>query len=166
MGNESSWNVDSPRYPVFYLTLSDGRERASWISKKIAKKIGVHRRWAWSLKGETIPAPRLPFFWPKKKSLFKKAVTFRNFDIFPWDFLKTISTRSENSISEVTEIRSVTRKTLRVIKVSDKKWKIRFWWNFDQIASKKHQKQTEKIVFDEILIKFELTKLRNCLHTL
>ena len=38
----------------------------------------------------------------KKKHFFKTAVTFRKINIFRWDFFKTISTRSENSISGLT----------------------------------------------------------------
>ena len=56
-------------------------------------------------------------FWMKKKPFFQKSVTLRKINIFPWDFFKTISTRSENSISGVFQRCSATKKKLWAIKV-------------------------------------------------
>ena len=48
---------------------------------------------------------------------FQKSVTLRKNNIFRWDFFKTISTRSENSISGVFQRCSATKKKLWTIKV-------------------------------------------------
>ena len=69
-----------------------------------------------SLKGGILSSSYCIFF-VKKNARLEKSVTLRNFDIFRWDFFKTISTRSENAISGLTSDISAVWREVSAIKV-------------------------------------------------
>ena len=100
-----------------------------------------------------------------KKTLFQEPVTFRKINIFLWEFFKTISTRSENTISGVFQTCSATSKKLWTIKVVKQKRKYHFFHEIKKAnlqfrfwISGKPQKWSFQIE-DNIYIQFPIEKI-------